>query len=41
MDKTQLFIVELDDRDIGNENFIRKLASENKNARKIGFMKQV
>ena len=41
MDKTQLFIGDLDDRDIGNENFIRKLASENKNARIIGFMKQV
>ena len=41
MDETQLLIVDLDDVDNGNEHFIRQLASENKNTRIIGFMKQV
>ncbi len=41
IDETQLLIVDLDDVDNGNEHFIRQLTSENKNARIIGFMKQV
>ena len=41
MEETQLLIVDLDDIDNGNEHFIRQLSMENKNARIIGFMKQV
>ena len=41
VEETQLLIVDLDDVDNGNEHFIRQLSMENKNARIIGFMKQV
>ena len=40
-EETQLLIVDLDDVANGNEHFIRQLSMENKNARIIGFMKQV
>ncbi len=40
-DNVQLLIVDLDEKDFGDEHFVRQLAGENKITQIIGFMEQV